>query len=106
MQTINKEVREFKGRIRAANEERDQLSNEKQDLFKKRAKLELVLKDLQEEVKGDVDAKVGQRLNVENYDKLLDIISIYDDLVWQHCCSVIMFTWLGTCREDIFQISF
>ena len=59
MQTINKEVREFKGRIRAANEERDQLSNEKQDLFKKRAKLELVLKDLQEEVKGDVDAKVG-----------------------------------------------
>ena len=52
----------MKSRIRAANEERDQLSNEKQDLFKKRAKLELVLKDLQDEVRGDFDAKVGQKL--------------------------------------------
>ena len=48
----------MKGRLRTANEERDHLTNERQDLFKRRAKLELAMKDLQEEVKGDVDAKV------------------------------------------------
>ena len=49
----------MKGRVRSANEERDQLLNERQELFKRRAKLELAVKDLQEEVNGDMDAKVG-----------------------------------------------
>ena len=60
MQQLNKELRELKGRVRSANEERDQLLNERQELFKRRAKLELAVKDLQEEVNGDMDAKVSQ----------------------------------------------
>ncbi|XP_072027015.1 structural maintenance of chromosomes protein 3-like isoform X1 [Amphiura filiformis] len=88
IKTINKECRELKSRIRAANEERDQLSNEKQDLFKKRAKLELVLKDLQEEVKGDVDAKVVLEEKLEKLDmainakqqELEDVMPRYEEL--------------------------
>ena len=57
-QQLNKELRELKGRVRSANEERDLLLNERQELFKRRAKLELAVKDLQEEVNGDMDAKV------------------------------------------------
>ncbi len=54
----------MKGRVRSANEERDQLLNERQELFKRRAKLELAVKDLQEEVNGDMDAKsrIGDQL--------------------------------------------
>ncbi|XP_071792675.1 structural maintenance of chromosomes protein 3-like [Asterias amurensis] len=61
---LNKELRELKGRVRSANEERDQLLNERQELFKRRAKLELAVKDLQEEVNGDMDAKsrIGDQL--------------------------------------------
>ncbi|KAJ8025935.1 Structural maintenance of chromosomes protein 3 [Holothuria leucospilota] len=68
IKAINKDLREFKARIRTANEERDQLNNERQDLLKKRAKLELNVKDLQEEVNGDIDAKKRIEVKLEKVD--------------------------------------
>ncbi|XP_041476327.1 structural maintenance of chromosomes protein 3-like [Lytechinus variegatus] len=88
IKTINKELRELKGRLRTANEERDHLTNERQDLFKRRAKLELAVKDLQEEVKGDVDAKGRIEIQLEKLDteigskqgELEAIMPRYEDL--------------------------
>ncbi|PIK61921.1 putative structural maintenance of chromosomes protein 3 isoform X2 [Apostichopus japonicus] len=68
IKAINKDLREFKARIRTANEERDQLNNERQDLLKKRAKMELYVKDLQEEVNGDIDAKGRIETKLEKLD--------------------------------------
>ncbi|PIK59374.1 putative structural maintenance of chromosomes protein 3 isoform X2 [Apostichopus japonicus] len=46
----------------------DQLNNERQDLLKKRAKMELYVKDLQEEVNGDIDAKGRIETKLEKLD--------------------------------------
>ncbi|XP_070540446.1 structural maintenance of chromosomes protein 3-like [Ptychodera flava] len=65
---IHKELRDIKSRVQAITEEKDQMNNERQDLLKKRAKLELDVKDLQEEVRGDKDSKTIIENQLEKLD--------------------------------------
>ena len=52
-------MKELKTRLHAILEEKDQLSAESQDLTKKKAKLELDIKDIQDEMEGNNTVKVG-----------------------------------------------
>lgn len=54
-------VREKKSKISAMKEEKEQLSSERQEQIKQRTKLELKSKDLQEELAGNSEQKVGER---------------------------------------------
>ena len=40
-------------------EEKEQLQGENQELMKQKAKLELTIKDIQDDLEGDAKAKVG-----------------------------------------------
>lgn len=53
-------VREKKSKISAMKEEKEQLSSERQEQIKQRTKLELKSKDLQEELAGNSEQKVGE----------------------------------------------
>ena len=58
-QENNKDLRELKGKVQAFIDEKDSMSSEHQDLVKRKAKLELNIKDLMDELEGDQTAKVG-----------------------------------------------
>ena len=59
IQAINKELREVKTRMQTVFEEKEQLQGENQELMKQKAKLELTIKDIQDDLEGDAKAKVG-----------------------------------------------
>lgn len=58
IQAINKDVRELKARVQTYLDEKEAMMGEHQELTKTKAKLELSIKDLQEELDGDSGAKV------------------------------------------------
>ena len=60
MQTVNKVIRDLKTKVQGLADEKEQILTEHQDFVKRRAKLELDIKDLQEEIDGDKSAKVGR----------------------------------------------
>ena len=59
LQSINKELRDLKTRMQGLLEEKDTLSHEYQDLTKKKAKVELTIKDILEEIEGDKKSRVS-----------------------------------------------
>lgn len=59
LQSINKELRDLKTRMQSLLEEKDTLSHEYQDLTKKKAKVELTIKDILEEIEGDKRSRVS-----------------------------------------------
>lgn len=61
VQNINKVIRDVKTKVQGLADEKEQILGEHQDLVKRRAKLELDIKDLQEEIDGDKSAKVSSR---------------------------------------------
>ncbi|XP_071947976.1 structural maintenance of chromosomes protein 3-like [Antedon mediterranea] len=73
IKNINKELREIKNRVRSVNEERDQLTNERSELIKRKAKLELSVKDLEEEVGSDSSAKASLEEQLEKLDGTISI---------------------------------
>lgn len=66
--------------MQTIHDEKEQQSSENQDLTKKKAKLELNIKDIQDELEGDKSARVTiislfcSLKNVENYEKNLEAI--------------------------------
>ena len=52
-------IRDVKTKVQGLADEKEQILGEHQDLVKRRAKLELDIKDLQEEIDGDKSAKVS-----------------------------------------------
>lgn len=52
-------MRELKSKVQGINDEKEQMTVETQDLTKKKAKLELNIKDIQDELEGDQSARVG-----------------------------------------------
>lgn len=59
-QAIGKEIREHKGKVRTFLEEKESMMSEHQDFMKRKAKLELDIKDIQEQLDGDSSAKVNK----------------------------------------------
>lgn len=59
-QALNKELKEAKQRMQSLLEERDALGLENQELMKKKAKLELDIKDIQDEMEGNTNLRVCQ----------------------------------------------
>ncbi|KAI0216956.1 Structural maintenance of chromosomes protein 3 [Lamellibrachia satsuma] len=57
IKNINKVIRDVKTKVQGLADEKEQILGEHQDLVKRRAKLELDIKDLQEEIDGDKSAK-------------------------------------------------
>ncbi|KAK7110449.1 structural maintenance of chromosomes protein 3-like [Littorina saxatilis] len=57
VKALNKELKELKQRIQALLEERDSLGSENHDLTKKKAKLELSIKDVEDEMEGNQNMK-------------------------------------------------
>ncbi|XP_029645024.1 structural maintenance of chromosomes protein 3 isoform X1 [Octopus sinensis] len=57
VKSINKELRDLKSRMQSILEEKETLSHEHQDLMKKKAKLELTIKDIQEDMEGEKKLK-------------------------------------------------
>ena len=58
-QAINKEIRDLKARMQTLFDEKEQMQTENQDLTKRKAKLELTIKDVQDELEGNAKAKVS-----------------------------------------------
>ena len=58
VQTLNKELKELKQHTQTLLEERDSLGSESHDLTKKKAKLELDIKDIEDEMEGNQNMKV------------------------------------------------
>ena len=58
-QTISKDIRDKKARLQELFDEKESMTGEYQELTKQKAKLELNIKDLQEELDGDSSSKVG-----------------------------------------------
>lgn len=63
-QTINKDLKELKARMQAALEEKDSLSAEYQELTKKNSKLELSIRDIIEDQKGNQNQRVYFSFNI------------------------------------------
>ena len=59
-QSISKDVRELKARVQTFLDEKEAMMGEHQELMKQKAKLELSIKDLQDELDGDSGAKVSR----------------------------------------------
>ena len=59
-QSINKDIREKKAKVQGYVDEKESMVAEHQELMKRKAKLELDIKDMQEEAEGDVNAKVSR----------------------------------------------
>ncbi|KAJ8938154.1 hypothetical protein NQ318_011919 [Aromia moschata] len=57
IKTLTKKTKETKKELNALKEERDILNNDHQHLIKEKAKLDLTIKDLSEEVQGDNNSK-------------------------------------------------
>ena len=57
VKAINKEIRDLKARMQTLFDEKEQMQTENQDLTKRKAKLELTIKDIQEDLEGDAKAK-------------------------------------------------
>nr|CAH7739327.1 unnamed protein product [Callosobruchus chinensis] len=57
IKTLTKKVKETKKELNSLKEERDMLTNDQQHLIKEKAKLDLTIKDLSEEVLGDNKSK-------------------------------------------------
>ncbi|XP_023021043.1 structural maintenance of chromosomes 3 [Leptinotarsa decemlineata] len=57
IKTLNKKTKDTKKELAALKEERDILTNDNQHLIKEKAKLDLTIKDLSEEVQGDSKSK-------------------------------------------------
>ncbi|XP_018569420.1 structural maintenance of chromosomes protein 3 [Anoplophora glabripennis] len=57
IKTLTKKTKETKKELNALKEERDILNNDNQHLIKEKAKLDLTIKDLSEEVQGDNKSK-------------------------------------------------
>ena len=62
LQFLSKDIRDQKAKVQGLLEEKESLTNEHQDLTKQRAKLELIIKDLQEEEDGDKSNKVNETI--------------------------------------------
>ncbi|KAL3863460.1 hypothetical protein ACJMK2_005214 [Sinanodonta woodiana] len=57
VKSINKELKDLKSRMQAIMDEKDLMSSENQELTKRKAKLELNIKDIQDELEGDDKAR-------------------------------------------------
>jgi structural maintenance of chromosome 3 (chondroitin sulfate proteoglycan 6) len=57
IKTLTKKTKETKKELTSLKEERDILNNDQQHLIKEKAKLDLTIKDLSEEVQGDNKSK-------------------------------------------------
>lgn len=57
IKTLTKKTKETRKELNALKEERDILNNDNQHLIKEKAKLDLTIKDLSEEVQGDNKSK-------------------------------------------------
>ena len=70
-QSINKEIREKKAKVQGYVDEKESMTSEHQDLMKRKAKLELDIKDMQEEMEGDTSARVSVLVCDVSCDNLL-----------------------------------
>lgn len=59
-QMISKDIRDKKAKLQELIDEKDSLTGEHQELTKQRAKLDLNIKDLQQELEGDSSGKVSK----------------------------------------------
>ena len=66
LQSIQKDVREKKAKIQGYVDEKESMSSEHQDLTKRKAKLELDIKDMMEEMEGDTSARVRTPLHTQD----------------------------------------
>ena len=57
IKSLTRRAKDTKKELAALKEERDMLNNDQQHLFKEKAKLDLTIKDLSEEVLGDTKSK-------------------------------------------------
>ena len=57
VKAVNKDLRDLKSRMQTIHDEKEQQGGENQDLTKKKAKLELNIKDIQDELEGDKTAR-------------------------------------------------
>lgn len=58
IQAITRELRDLKTKMQGVMEEKENLNSENQEVTKRRAKLELMIKDIQDELEGDKSARV------------------------------------------------
>jgi ABC-type phosphate transport system auxiliary subunit len=64
LQAVNKDLRDLKSRMQTIHDEKEQQGGENQDLTKKKAKLELNIKDIQDELEGDKTARWTVKLSM------------------------------------------
>jgi len=65
VKTINKELKELKSRMSATLEEKESIASECQELTKKNSKLELSIRDIVEEQKGNKNTKAKQEIELQ-----------------------------------------
>lgn len=58
IQAITRELRDLKTKMQGVMEEKENLNSDNQEVTKRRAKLELMIKDIQDELEGDKSARV------------------------------------------------
>jgi len=63
-QSINKDLRELKTRMQTIFDEKEQLQSENSESTKQKAKLELTIKDIQDDLEGDAKTKVKYELSI------------------------------------------
>ncbi|XP_064630415.1 structural maintenance of chromosomes protein 3-like [Lineus longissimus] len=88
VKALNKDLRDIKLKMQNLTDEKEQLSAENQDFMKRKAKLELDIKDMQDEVEGDRSAKskaehqlTALEERIENTQQLLrDIVPKYEEM--------------------------
>lgn len=58
IQAITRELRDLKTKMQGVMEEKENMNSDNQEVTKRRAKLELMIKDIQDELEGDKSARV------------------------------------------------
>ena len=59
LQAVSKDMREVKAKMQTYVDEKESMLGEHQDYMKRKAKLELDIKDLSEEIDGEANIKVS-----------------------------------------------
>ena len=101
---MNKVIRDLKTKVQGLADEKEQILGEHQDFVKRRAKLELDIKDLQEEVDGDKSAKVSPfDASTIYFSSAFSMFGLFMLHVLRSCASSIFtcFSYMSLCISSI-----
>ena len=67
LQSLQKDIRDLKAKVQGYVDDKESMMSEHQELIKRRSKLELDIRDMQDEVEGDRGNKVSNKLFISFY---------------------------------------